>query len=980
MLEETTTRAEPGTTTEPVTRSVVSEAHTHHVELSSGFVGRRTELTAARALLRDRGAGLSLLVVSGEPGIGKSRFLAEIRSSAEAQGWRVAVGQATRSERELPFAVIADALTPLVLAEPAVLDRLPAHLADGLPTAGGVPDSSLAAGRHRAYAAAGALIEQLGSGRGMLLMLDDLHWADAETAELIDHLIRHPPACPVVLATAYRPYQIPGQLAAVLSRAVTTGVALEVRLRPLVQAETQALLGERVAPTIALRLHAAAEGNPLYLISLARAGVTEWPSLGQLPADVRAALGAEVEALPTDARTVLEAAAVLGAAFDPEPLPAVAGRPAAEVWAAVDELVAADLLRVDAESGRLRFRHPLLQHVVYQGTPPGWRRMAHLCAVRALTERAAPADHLAHHLARTARRGDESAVRVLVRAAAASRWQAPAAAAHWYGAALRLLPVDRRHPARRGRLLLAQAECLLTAGRVTEAERAISEALPLLEHRSPRMWGRALRVAARVSQLVGRWEAAAALLHRASSEPDVDGTDVRLQLAMVELMRGDIAAACALAHQVQGRSDGAAPESGASCVLAFVHAVSGNAEAAARAAEAAGKQLDASSDAELARQLPAALWLMWANVTLARYHRALRDQERLLQIARSSGQVRNLVHLLIGKAETLRRIGRLADARRCAEEADDLGRLSGNRELVLLTATTVCLVAVAQGHVADAQRIGADVEALAAEISGVYALMARCTAAEARLLAGQPQECIVGLLAAGGGDELPCFDPASRVRLYEVITRAALAAERIDDAQRWADRAVEAERAAAVPWTAGHATLAQAEVRLAQGGLAQGGLAQGDAEEAVRWAQQAVEEFDRVADNPLGAVRARLVAGRALSRLDRRADALAVLSVAEETADRCGALGLRDEIIRELRRLGRRVTRLTRRGQPGVGIDALSDRQRQIAQLAAEGHTNRAIAATLYLSEKTVERHLSATFAKLGVPSRAALAAQVAIA
>ena len=947
-----------------------------------GLVGRRTELAAARALLRDHGAGLSLLVVSGEPGIGKSRLLAEVRRSGEDRGWRVATGQATKSERELPFAVFADALTPLVLAEPAVLDRLPAHLAEGLadilPAAGGAPDSLLGR-RHRAYAAAGALLEQLGSGRGILLMLDDLHWADAETAELIDHLIRHPPSGPVVLATAYRPHQIPGQLAAVLSRAVTAGSALNVRLGPLTQTETQALLGESVAPTIARRLHAAAKGNPLYLISLARAGVTAWPSLEHLPADVRAALGAEVEALPADVRTVLEAAAVLGAAFDPttfdpELLPAVAGQPAAAVWATVDELVAADLLRIDAESGRLGFRHPLVQYVVYQGTPPGWRRMAHIRAVRALTEQSAPTDLLAYHLARAARRGDEGAVRVLVRAAAASRWQAPATAADWYAAALRLLPVDRRHPARRGRLLLAQAECLLTADRLTEAGRAISEALPLLEHRSGRMWRRALQVAARASQLGGQWEAAAALLHRAGSEPDADGTNVRLQLAMVELMRGDIAEASALAHQVQG-SNRAALGFGGSSALAFVHAASGDAEAAASAVEAAGNQLDASSDAELARQLPAALWLMWANMTLARYHRALRDQDRLLQVARSGGHVRNQAHVLVGKAETLRRIGRLAEAWRCAGEADDLGQLSGSRELAAFTATTACLVAVAQGQVAVAQRFGADAEAWATEMSGIYAITARCAAAEARLLAGQPQQCIAGLLAAGGGDELPHLDPGNRTRLYELLTRAALAARRIEDAARWAGRAVEIERAAPVPWAAGHATLAEAEVRLAQAGLTPG-----DAEDAARRAQQAVEEFDRVADNPLGAVRANLVAGRALSQLDRRADALAVLSVAEETADRCGALGLRDEVTRELRRLGRRVSRLTRRGQPGLGIDALSDRQRQIAELAAEGHTNRAIAATLYLSEKTIERHLSTAFAKLGVPSRAALAAQVATA
>ena len=137
------------------------------------------------------------------------------------------------------------------------------------------------------------------------------------------------------------------------------------------------------------------------------------------------------------------------------------------------------------------------------------------------------------------------------------------------------------------------------------------------------MWLRVLRVAAMASQLGGRWEVAAALLHRANSQPGVEGTDVRLQLAMVELMRGDIAAARALAREVQGCSSGTAPGLGASSALAFVYAASGDATAATGATEAAGRQLDASSDTELARQLPAVLWLMWANVTLARYHRAL---------------------------------------------------------------------------------------------------------------------------------------------------------------------------------------------------------------------------------------------------------------------------------------------------------------------------------------------------------------------
>ena len=934
------------------------------------FVGRHAELAAARALLRNRQAGLSLVVVSGEPGVGKSRFLAEVRCSAGEDGWQVAAGQASEHEHEQPFAAFADALTPLVLAEPAVVDRLPAHLTGGLaavlPAAAGVTNLSLGQ-RHRTFAALGALLEQLASGRGLLLMLDDLHWADPGTAELIDHLIRHPPVAPVVMVTAYRPHQISGRLAAVLGRAVAVGMAVDVRLEPLASAETEELLGDGVAPTVARRLHAASGGNPLYVISLARADPPAWRSSELLPADVRAALCTEVEALPTDARTVLEAAAVLGETFDPELLPAVAALPIAVVWPAVDELVAADLLRVDGEAGRLRFRHPLVQQVVYQRTPPGWRRTAHTWALGALTERAAPADLLARHLAQAARMGDDSAVRMLIQAAAASQWRTPAAAARWYGAALRLLPVDRRHPARRGRLLLARAECLMRAGRLPETQQAISEALPLLAHRSRRIWRRALLLAANVSQLNGRPEEAVALLHRAAREPGLDGIDVRLQLATAELMRGDLKAAVAMARQVERRSHGAAPDLGASSVLAFVYAISGDAPAATRMATAASRLLDASSDAELARQLPGALWLIWANATLARYHRALRDQDRLIQVARVSGQVHSLVQILIGKAETLRRMGRLAAARQCVEEASDLGQFAGNRDLALFTVATACLVAVTQGQEADAQRFAAEVDGLAVEGSGVYRTVARCNAGQAWLLAGHPAECIGELLAAGGGDGLERFDPGNRTRLYEVLTQAALITGRTGDARRWADLAVDVEQAAVVPWTAGHAALAQAEVRLAQG----------DDEDATRWAQQAVEQFDGVAHNPLGAARARLVAGRALSGLDRRADALAVLAVAEQTADGCEAFGLRDEVTRELRRLGRKVSRPTRRGQPGAGIDALSGRQRQIADLAAEGLTNREIAATLYLSEKTIERHLSVTFAKLGVPSRAALAAQL---
>ena len=129
-------------------------------------------------------------------------------------------------------------------------------------------------------------------------------------------------------------------------------------------------------------------------------------------------------------------------------------------------------------------------------------------------------------------------------------------------------------------------------------------------------------------------------------------------------------------------------------------------------------------------------------------------------------------------------------------------------------------------------------------------------------------------------------------------------------------------------------------------------------------------------DAPLPAARCRTLAGVALAAAGRRDEGVAELTRAESELSQLGAARHRDEAARELRRLGERVSARQRRSS-GEGLDALSGREREIAELVAEGRTNREIGAELFLSEKTVEGHLTRIFAKLGVTSRVEVAEAV---
>jgi DNA-binding NarL/FixJ family response regulator len=230
---------------------------------------------------------------------------------------------------------------------------------------------------------------------------------------------------------------------------------------------------------------------------------------------------------------------------------------------------------------------------------------------------------------------------------------------------------------------------------------------------------------------------------------------------------------------------------------------------------------------------------------------------------------------------------------------------------------------------------------------------------------GEPDRCIEQLRAAGLPD-FPLIEPGRRGWLYTVLARAELEGGDRVAAAAWLVRAEATVRGLALP-------LADAWVLHARALLA---LAEGRAPDAAELALRAAEQADTVSA-PVPAARCRLLAGVALAQDGDTEQAVRLLTTAQRSLAACEANRHRDEAARHLRRLGRRVTARQRRFGRGPGLDALSGRELEIADRVALGATNREIAQELFLSQKTVEGHLTSVFAKLGVSSRAEVAEAV---
>ena len=954
--------------------------------LTDQLVGRSEELGSfEQALAEVDGGGSAAVELVGEPGIGKSRLLAEFAGRADTQGRLVLAGSASELERDLPFAVFVDALDEYLRGlDPSRLQHLDddvltelAQVFPSLSKLATAPVLALQHERYRAHRAVRALFELLATTRPLVLVLDDFHWADPASIELLGALLRRPPAAPVVIAVTVRPRQMPERLAATLEGAHRAAALTRVELGALTQAQARELVGERVDV-----LYAESGGNPFYLEQLSRSVSVESASSSvpdvaltgiDVPAAVAASLNEELALLSDGARRVLEGAAVAGDPFEPELAAAAADASEAEAMDAVDELLQLDLVRDTDVPRRFRFRHPLVRRAVYEATPGGWRLGAHERCAKVLAARGATATARANHLQRSAREGDADAIAVLREAGEESLRLAPASAAQWFADALRVLP----HTAveERIELLRSRSEALTAVGRFADSHAALVDALAIVPESSDGLRAELARGCAAVESLLGRHEEAGSrLAHALEALPDhgsPEAVALMTELAVNLVWR----ARYEEVHRWTERAVIAARRLGDAPLIAAALAVSVLADSmmgAAEDAEAGHREataiVDSLSDDELARHLEAPARLAGTELYVGRYAEGEVHATRALAVARSTGQG-ELLLVLVATLGGLRRMrGKLAEAGELLDGGIEAARVLGNTHALVWTLLGRSAAALHLGDVELALDTSQEAFDLTADLDeGFHSAEAAVDLARALLESGEPRRAVDLLLGSAGGERLVLIAGGPRAHYLESLARCWLALDRPGDARRAAKSAEAWASALQLPMALAWANRAAAAVDLYAG----------DAAGAAEHALAAAAAADEVGA-PVEAALSRTLAGRALARAGERDHAASELQRAASEFEACGALRYRDEAERELRKLGHRIHRRSRPGKTGgTAIESLTERELQVARLVVDRKTNPEIAAELFLSQKTVETHLRNIFHKINVSSRVALAQAV---
>ena len=952
-------------------------------------VGRESALERFDATLDTLGAGESCCIaLEGEPGIGKTHLLTELHRLAEERGYLVLGGSATEFERDQPFAVWADALDAYVASQEfgeswgtenarELADILPSLRRPAESQASSVPDE-----RYRAHRASRQLLEVLAKDRPLVVVLDDLHWADEASIELLAALLRRGPEAPVLLALGFRRAQAPARLSAALASFAVDPISLE----PLTEAEVNELLAG-IEPRTAAAIYRHGGGNPFYLQQLSRAGeegrldamlgddgeavaVSGMP----VPPAVASSLAEELASLPVEQLMLLRAAAVAGEPFEPDLAAAIAKLPPSDGLDALDALLALDLIRPTSVPRRFVFRHPLVRRAVYESAPAGWRLGAHARAADALAPSGAPAAERAHHAEQYAGRGDQEAIGLMLEAGATAAERAPAAAARWFESTLRLLPAgDEREVDVR----VALASSLRSLGELDRCRAVLLEAHELLPPDAVTRRVELTAHCAAVEHWLGRHEEAHRRLSRAWEElPDrttAEAAALEIELAVDGLYELDFAQAVqmglralATAREVGDRPLIAA----AAAALCLAETTAGHVVDAGAHRREARAEVDALSDDELAPRLEALYHLAWAETYLEHYDDAVAHAERGIAIARAFGQGRLLVPLSLAMNFPFEMQGRLRDAIELCESALEAARLSASahelyRALFELGWTLY----------------------YAGDLDGALAAHEESSRVDPRLAGGTIPN---GGGGPGWGLGVAWLESGEIERGANHAARARWRERRPHDARRALLRLGEPHARRARRRRRGRRRRLRTPCGAGRGAAgAEAPALRSPAGRERRCCSPAASRSRRLAsrtsrprpparsERRLQAAFSRALEGRALAAAGDRLEAIAALRHAERELDACGSVRVRDEMRRELRRLGARAEPRGPAAPGDSGIDSLSKRELEIAGLVTDRLTNREIAAALFLSDKTIESHLRNIFHKLGVTSRVEVARAV---
>jgi DNA-binding CsgD family transcriptional regulator/tetratricopeptide (TPR) repeat protein len=971
------------------------------------------------------------VLLGGEAGVGKTRLVGEVVAGARAGGATVLVGGCVELGGEgVPFVPLIEALRGVVrdLDEPglarllpgrtrAELSRLLPELARGSVADPGdrAPALSTTPGpwseQGRLFELFLGLLERLGEERPALLVVEDLHWADRSTRDLLAFLVRNLRHGRLLLVLTYRSDELHRRhpLRPFLAELDRGRRVERLELARFGQAEVAAQLagiqGAPVPAELAERIHARSGGNAFFVEELAAAAAD-----GELPPSLRDTLLARIELLAEPAQQVLRVAAAAGARVEHELLAEVAGVPEPELLAALREAVSAQVLLVDAADGTYGFRHALVKEAVYGELLPGERTRLHARFAAALAARdtagdPGPAAELAWHW--YAAHDLERALPAAVAAGlAAERAYAFAEAQRQFERALELWDRtggDGPEQVAAPQVGMDKAELLARAGEAAAnsgaAERAaalvrsaLAELDPAADPLRAAQLTERLAFHLRVAGRPGAFEAYQEAVRLAPPTPSAARARVLAGLGQALMLRArfaEAAATCeeaiAVARQVGARvvESHALNSLGTAIVridqvdrgLACLH------EARRLAAELGAAQDEARACVNLSDILE----------DLGRLEESVVVADEGMQVASAAGLRRTFGAFLAGNAaSSLYNLGRWAESARLTDEYLELGD-DEDLNTVTLRQTRSVLDAgrgdftAALAHVRAARRLTADMF-IAVQYPPVLA------AAEAEVFAWQGR---LEEAAAAVANGLALQGPLTDLRACMLLglglrveaDRVALAVARRDpgtvaDARLIADELLRWARD-----TLGGSEVAWKRALLA-GCEAEWARAQGQDEPEGWLAAEAAWEASGH-PYPLAVARWR-AAGALLARRGDRARAADLLRQAHGTALALGAGPLRGE-VEHLARLGRvdlapdaepGPDGATADGDgqapaaapPGAGL-GLTARELEVLALVAEGRSNRQVAEALFISAKTASVHVSNILAKLGVASRVEAAA-----
>ncbi|CRK61386.1 large transcriptional regulator [Alloactinosynnema sp. L-07] len=942
------------------------------------LVGRGDELDALRETVARQPA---VVMVDGEAGVGKSRLVRELLRTADLGPLRVLLGHCQPLREPFPYGAVLEALRGCGdrLAHRPALNRVTGALAPLLPELADLlpeppaPSGDPRSDRHRLFRAVRELLAATGP---VLMVVEDLHWADDGSRQLLRFLMADPPPTLSILVT-YRREDVPGGMPLGTAYRPPAGItSLLMRLAPLdadgVRSLASAILDEdSVSAEFAAKLHERTAGIPFVVEETLRAlrnpagavhadGATARRLLenAEVPVLLRDAMAERLAGLPIAATRLAQAAAVLGVAAPAEVLGEVAGIGEQRVRAALGHALAAHVLH-ETDSGRYTFRHQMAQDAVYDTLSGPDRQQLHLRAIAAL-DRTSPRPLL--QLAEHSRRADRLADWLRYGEAAADRATEVGDAATATSLLQRLLTEPSLSSEDVDRLAIKLGQV---------AHTGLDQINPTMTLRRL-LNDRRLSTSARgeVRLFLGM------LLIRQAGELEVARTEIALAIGDLG-ERPDLAArgTAILGQPFIGDTPRGEFEPWLRRTDRLIETTDDLELRVALLANNLGSRMHIG-DAELAADLERV-------PSTAQTHTALR------QLARTNCNIADACVCVghFGRAEDYLRTGlRLADdcgapfvvstARATkvrldwftgewAGLAERAGRLLEEYRDLLPVATELCLVlgglAAARGEWAEALSYFTETGAYAPQESIAQIALGGC-AGLARTWLAQDELVKAGADVDRGMALLRRKDVWTWAgELVPVAVSVYLRLGRDDDAAR-----VVAETAAGVSGM--DAPMGAAAVDACRGELAE---AAGDRTAAIDYYQLAQANYEKL-NAPYYAA---MVAERqALCLLPADgATAAAQLSTLIDAYDKLGATRDAARCRHLLRGVG--GVKPSRRGRRGYGNE-LSPREHEVARMLASGHTNREIADVLFLSPRTVEQHAARVLRKLGVTSRAELQAE----